>query len=188
MLRTVYDNPMSAVTEMYKISGIEPSHCSGIKDELIDKKYLDEEKVKIKAKKRALKFVRLTPEACQKLRLKPRSESRPGIKHEIYCRLVRQKLEDQGWTCTFEGQTNNHPHKMDVLATKDGQRHDYEITIHLKNIEDNINNALGSKLADKVIIIADDKKITKCRTMTADEQKKYGDALEFQPISEFYIG
>jgi len=74
---------------------------------------------------------------------------------------------------------------MDVLATKDGQRHDYEITIHLKNIEDNINNALGSKLADKVIIIADD--IVKCRARTADERKLYGDALEFRPISDFYI-
>jgi hypothetical protein len=99
--------------------------------------------------------------------------------------LVKQNLEDQGWTCTLEGQTKGHPHKMDVLATKDGQRHDYEITNQLKNIRDNINQALGSKLADKVIIIADD--IEKCRTRTADEQKKYGDALEFKPISEFYI-
>jgi len=78
---------------------------------------------------------------------------------------------------------------MDVLATKDNGiniiRHDYEITVHIKNIQDNINNALGSKLADKVIIVADD--IERCRKKTADEQKKYGDALEFRPISEFYI-
>ena len=143
--------------------------------------------VRIKNGGRITAFVRLTPEACQKLGLKPRPESRAGIKHEIYCRIVKKQLEDQGWTCKFEGQTGNDPHKMDVLAIKDGQRHDYEITVHLKNIQDNINNALGHKLADKVIIVADDKEIEKCRTRTADEQKRYGDALEFQPISEFYI-
>lgn len=76
---------------------------------------------------------------------------------------------------------------MDVLATKDGQRYDYEITVHIKNIQDNINNALGHKLADRVIIVADGDDLEKCRARTVDEQKRYGDALEFWPISEFYI-
>ena len=185
MLRTIYDNPLTAVTEIYKMSGVEKSNCSGIKDGLIKKGYLDQDTVKIKSKGKALKFVRLMPEACKKLKLKPRAESRAGIKHEIYCRLVRQKLEDQGWTCEFEGQTAVHPHKMDVIATKDGQKHDYEITIHLENIKDNINFTLSNGLADKVIIVADD--IVKCRKRTAEERKLYGAALEFRPISEFYI-
>lgn len=185
MLRTIYNNPMAAVTEMYDMSGIEPSHCSGIKDKLIDNKYLDEELVKAKAGIRALKFVRLTPLACKKLGLKARPESGPGIKHEIYARLVKKQLEDNGWRCEFEVHVNGSRHPMDVYAIKDGQRHDYEITIHFDNIQDNINNALEGKLADKVVIVADD--IEKCMTLTTDEQKKYGDALEFQPISDFYL-
>jgi len=188
MLRIIHDNPMLYVSKIYKVFGGNKKDADIIKSNLLGKSHVIQKPVKIKkGGGRTPVFMRLTPLACQKLRLKPRSESGPGIKHEIYCRLVRQKLEDQGWTCTFEGQTNNHPHKMDVLATKDGQRHDYEITVHFKNIQDNINTALGHKLANKVIIVADDKEIEKCKSRTTEEQTKYGEALEFRPISEFYI-
>ncbi len=52
---------------------------------------------------------------------------------------------------------------MDVLAQKDNVKHDYEITIHLKNIRDNINNALAPGIVDKVIIVAEKGDIKRCR-------------------------
>jgi hypothetical protein len=67
-------------------------------------------------------------------------------------------------------------------------KHDYEITVHLNNIKDNINYTLKHNLANKVIIVADYKDIERFRTRTAREHERYGDALEFRPISDFYIG
>lgn len=43
------------------------------------------------------------------------------------------------------------------------------------------------KLADRVIIIADDKEIEKCRTKAGELIDRYNGALEFRPISDFYI-
>ena len=189
MLRIIHENPMLSVTEMYGIFGGNPKDANVIKARLLKKGYVAQESVKVKKKVRANVFMRLTPDACQQLKLKPRAESKPGIKHEIYCRLVRLKLEDEGWNCEFEGMVKPHNHPMDVLASKntglDIIRHDYEITTSIDNIKDNIENALDNKLAQKVIIVADD--IEKCRNKTTDEQKKYGDALEFKPISDFYF-
>ena len=43
-------------------------------------------------------------------------------------------------------------------------------------------------MANNFIIVASDEDIKRFRTRTAREQQRYGDALEFRPISDFYIG
>ena len=189
MMRTIHDNPLLCVTEIYKKCRYKsPTTGNEIKSGLLKKGYIEEDQFKIKKNSGATKFMRLTTPANSKLGYKAKAHNRPGIKHENYCRLVRLKLEDEGWDCEFKGQTKDHPHKMDVLAIKGKTRHDYEITTSRKNIRDNINQALGYKLAEKVIIIADDKEITKCRKKTGELIDRYNDALEFRPISDFYIG
>jgi hypothetical protein len=71
---------------------------------------------------------------------------------------------------------------MDII------KHDYEITIHRKNMRDNIRTALNFKLASKVIIVADDNELDLCRRKAGELIDRYIDALEFRPISDFYIG
>jgi len=60
-----------------------------------------------------------------------------------------------------------------MLASKDTSldiiKHDYEITVQLKDIKDNINYTLKHNLANNVIIVADDKDIERLRTRTAKE-------------------
>jgi hypothetical protein len=188
LMRTIHDNPLLWVTEIYKKCRYKSvTTGNAIKSGLIEKGYIEEEQFKIKKNSGATKFMRLKAEARDLLGIKSNAWNKPNIKHENYCRLVRMKLEDEGWNCEFEVHVNGDPHPMDVLAIKDGQKHDYEITISRENIQDNINNTLSHNMAEKVIIIADDKDIEKCRKQTAKEQEKYGDALEFKPISDFYI-
>jgi hypothetical protein len=50
-------------------------------------------------------------------------------------------------------------------------KHDYEITVQLKDIKDNINYTLKHNLANKVIIVVDDIDIERFRTGVARNRK-----------------
>ena len=67
-------------------------------------------------------------------------------------------------------------------------KHDYEVSAHQINIKDNFDYMKKTNLANNFIIVACDEYIKRFRTRTAREQQRYGDALEFRPISDFYIG
>ncbi len=187
LMRTIHENPLMYVTQIYKECGFNPNTANKTQNSLIKNGYIIKETVKIQKKGKPYTFMRLTPQAHQRMGIKAHAWNRPGVKHQVYAELVKMQLENDGWTCTLEATANGHPHRMDVYAEKDGESHDYEITIHDKNIQDNITTALENKLADRVIIVADDTDIDKCMGKAGDLIYTYGDALEFRPISEFYI-
>jgi len=64
---------------------------------------------------------------------------------------------------------------------------DYDFSVHHKYIKDQSNYMLKHNLANNFIIVAYDKDIKRFSARTARKQKRHIDALEFKPISDFYM-
>lgn len=104
---------------------------------------------------------------------------------------MADKLEKDGYEVEQESMTEvpASRHSFDVLAIKDGQTIDCEITISDDNIRDNIINGFMDQRIDSVVIIAEKDKLDKLKKKTRREQDTWGKdgRLQYQPISDYFI-
>jgi len=110
-----------------------------------------------------------------------------GFKHQLYCQLIKNWLETQGWKARIEATAYPSKKLIDVIAEKDKETVGYEVTLHFENLEGNIEKDLAA--INTLIIVVEDKDVTKAQeviekckqTLTPNKH------LDVSTINKFFL-
>jgi hypothetical protein len=92
-----------------------------------------------------------------------------SFKHQLYCHLIKRKLEKEGWVAKIESAVYPSTKLIDVVAEKDKAIVGYEVTLHFDNLQENIEKDFEA--INKLVIVVEKsdfgqavEEIQKCKT------------------------
>lgn len=177
MLKTLIDNPYCNSTELYKLCGFPPDYGTEIRNNLKNGGYLDTHSIRVNKGGRIPMFTELTDKSYRLLKVMSDRYGREGYIHATIKHLIDLRLTNRGWRVALEAPIKGRPgQRYDLLAEKDGNHHAYEVTIHLKNLKDNITAAFSDDRIETLFIVAKDKTAKdKCikNSATTDPRVKF---------------
>lgn len=189
ILKTLYENPFLTTRELEDASGIKGATFQKFRNELVDKGYVKRIKdIKINKKGSRPLFLDLTDLAYQKFGWKKPSWGNRSLAHRMYQQMVADNMKAKGWTAEIEALTTaeGSDHRFDVLSWKESAYIDFEITLSMGNVLDNVQAGFSDKRVGKVVLVAKDDEIEVCRERVKVEMEAYAGRIEVVPVSKFF--
>jgi len=189
ILQVLYDNPFLTTRELESASPKTGTKFFHPRDELVDKGYVRRiNDIRIKKKGKNPLFLDLTDLASKRFGWKKPSWGNVSLEHRMYKQMVSDYMQKKGWATEIEAMTNfkGSDHRFDVLAWKAGIYIDFEITLSLKNIWDNMTYGFSDDRIGKMVFVCRDEDVAICWDRVRLEYDVYEEKLDVLPISKFF--
>ena len=189
ILKTLYENPFFNTTELMNATDFKANTFQTYRNELVDKGYVKRIKdIRVKKVGSSPLFLDLTDLAYQRFGWKKPSWGRRSLAHRLYQQMVSDYMRKKGWATEIEALTNveGSEHRFDVLAWKDSVYIDFEITLSMKNLFDNMTYGFSDDRIGKMVFVCRDEDVEICWERVRIEYDVYEDKLDVLPISKFF--
>jgi hypothetical protein len=189
ILKTLYENPFLNTKDLSHSCGISGTTFGKYRDELVDKGYAKRiNNIKLKKRGQNSVFLDLTDIAYAKFGWKKPSWGNRSLAHRMYQEMVSDRLQSEGWATEIEAPTTatDSGHRFDVLTWRGNQYIDYEITLSMKNVLDNVNKAFDDDRITAVILVTKDDDTAVCKERVKIEKAVYSGRVDVVPISKFF--
>lgn len=189
ILEVLYKKPFLTTRQLEDASGIKGTRFYKLRDEIIDKGYAKRvTNIRIKKKGKPPLFLDLTDLAYGKFGWKKPSWGNTSLAHRMYQQMVSDKLKAEGFATEIEALSSvpDSGHRFDVLAWKDVQYIDYEITLSMKNVLDNITFGFSDDRITKIVLVTRDDDLEVCLERVKIEIEVYYGKIDVIPISKFF--
>jgi hypothetical protein len=133
-------------------------------------------------------FTVLTQKALTKFGLKP-IQGKGDFEHQLFQHLVWKKLRKEGLKARIEGRLEGSNKSMDVLCWDEyGNAVAYEVTLHLKNLVDNIKQNFTAGISRVEVVCRDQMNLNKACEMVEARSREINniDKVTFSLISDFF--
>ncbi|MGB6012945.1 MAG: DUF87 domain-containing protein [Desulfobacterales bacterium] len=158
MLNVLVENPYLNSSELYDFCNLPPELGTEIRFYLRRDGYLALHDIQINKGGRTPVFSELTDKSFRLLKAKSNYYGGEGFKHALGKHVIDVRLTKRSWIIELEAPIKGRPgQRYDVLAEKDGTYHAFEVTIHLKNLKENIAAALCDDRINTLFIVTLDK-------------------------------
>lgn len=158
MLNVLVENPYLNSSELYDFCNLPPELGTEIRFYLRRDGYLALHDIQINKGGRTPVFSELTDKSFRLLKAKSNYYGGEGFKHALGKHVIDVRLTKRSWIVELEAPIKGRPgQRYDVLAEKDGTYHAFEVTIHLKNLKENIAAALCDDRINTLFIVTLDK-------------------------------
>ncbi|WP_419656044.1 uncharacterized protein Dvar_51480 [Desulfosarcina variabilis str. Montpellier] len=150
--------------------------------------YVHRRPYQVSKKGRKAHFAVLTRKAYQEFGLKP-IQGKGDFEHQLYQHLVCKRLQSNGLNAQIEGRIQGSNKSIDVLSwNADDQIVAYEITLHLKNLIENITQDIESGATQVVVVCQNQMGLEKVRTIVEsdDNLAEFREQVTFSLISEYF--
>jgi hypothetical protein len=151
-LEDVMKSPDDGVKTRYKRLGLSAGTGNRIKDQLLDRGWLEGQVAEIGKTRKVL--LRLTSQAREALNPGGSESQHGSIVHEYWKRFYAQRFREQGYQVEFE--VPQQSGRVDVVAKKDYEKIAIEIETGKSDFVRNVRQSMAAKY-DKILIVATDK-------------------------------
>ena len=189
ILKTLYANPFLKTADLSHSCGISGTTFGKYRDELVDKGYVKRiNNIKLKKRGQNPVFLDLTDLSYAKFGWKKPSWGNRSLAHRMYQEIVSDRLKSEGWATEIEAPTTatDSGHRFDVLSWRGNQYIDYEITLSMKNVLDNVNKAFDDDRITAVVLVTKDDDTEVCKERVKIEKAVYSGRVDVVPISKFF--
>ena len=186
LLKHIADNPFDNYTTHRSTCGLAEHKVDKARDWLKKNRYITLEYIKTtKGRSRPACYLSLEEKALNYLQLKQHL-GKGSFKHQLYCHLIKEKIQKEGWKAKIETKVYPSTKLIDVVAEKANDIVGYEVTLHFENLHENIEKDLS--IIDRLVIVVEKndlgkaiKKAQKCKA-TLDRNKH----VEVKLIENFF--
>jgi hypothetical protein len=187
LLKHIAAHPFDNFTTHIKTCGLPKNSVQKARAWLEENDFITAELIKTtKGRGRDSCYLVLETKALTQLKIKQHF-GKGSFKHQLYCQLIKNCLETQGWEAAVEKTIYPSNKCVDVVAKKDGEIIGYEVTLHFENLEENIEKDLAA--INALFIVVEDKHVTK--TQEAIEKCKQSipptKQLDVLSINKFFL-
>lgn len=152
LLHNIVSNPQLGVRERYHLLGFGDKKGNKLKEQLLDHGWIESQIIELGRTRKVI--LRLTQKAKETLGLKNEIPEYGSILHSFWQNFYAQKYRELGYQVSLE--VSRKSGRVDVAATKDGQKIAIEVETGKSNFMHNVRQDLIVDY-DKIIIIATDK-------------------------------
>jgi hypothetical protein len=186
LLKQIAEHPFDKYTDRGSKCGLDEHKVKKARDWLKNNGYISLEYIRTKTGRgRSTCYLVLQKKALNYLNIKQHL-GKGSFKHQLYCHLIKEKLQKEGWTAKIETKVYPSSKLIDVVAEKGNDIVGYEVTLHFNNLQKNIKDDF--EVIDKLIIVVEKNDFGKA----TDEIQKYEPSLapekclEVKPIEDFF--
>ena len=187
LLKYIAAHPFDIYTTILETCGLTKNSVKKAREWLEKNEYITPEFIKTtKGKGRDSCYLVLKTKALTQLNIKQHL-GKGSFKHQLYCHLIKTKLETEGWKAKVEKTVYPSNKCIDVVASKNNEDTGYEVTLHFENLEGNIEKDLAA--INTLFIVVETKDAAKaqevieqCRPKLSPNKK-----LELVPINNFFL-
>jgi len=186
LLKHIAENPFDNFTTHRETCSIGKHKVSKARQWLEENDYIVVDSIKTtRGQCRPSAYLVLQEKAWNYLKTKPRL-GKGSFRHQIYCHIIKQKLERQGWKVKVESSVNLSKKLIDVVAQRNQEIVGYEITLHFENLKQNIEKDL--KLLSKLVIVVEKKDAAKANKSLKQYDSSIGEnkVVEIKAIDDFF--
>jgi hypothetical protein len=188
LLKHIADNPFDNYTTHISTCGLAQHKVDKARNWLKNNGYITLEYIRAKkGRGRSTCYLVLQEKALNYLNIKQHL-GKGSFKHQLYCHLIKEKLQNEGWNAKIETTVYPSTKLIDVVAKKNNDTVGYEVTLHFDNLQKNIKEDLEA--IDKLIIVIEKndfgkaiEEINKCKSALNSEKH-----LEIKLIEDFFKG
>jgi hypothetical protein len=150
------NHPDDGVKTRYHRLGFSIGTANRLKHQLINQHWLEEQTVDLGQTRKVI--LRLSQQCKEALKLDTSDPQHGSIVHEYWKRYFAQRYREQGYQIQFE--VSRKSGRVDVVATKNSEKIAIEIETGKSNYMRNIQQNLGAKY-NQIVVVSTDKKAFK---------------------------